>query len=78
MTINGDITGVAVLCVECQNGVLGPDSVLPQLATDSADLVVNLRRLLDAARTYGARVVHATYEGTFGGGHPAPHDCGGP
>jgi nicotinamidase-related amidase len=69
MTIT-DPNAVAVLCVECQNGVLGPESVLPQLAADSADLVKNLRRLLDAARAYGARVVHATYEGNFGGGHP--------
>lgn len=61
---------IAVLCVECQNGVLGPSSVLPQLATDSAALVTNLRRLLDAARTAGVRVVHATFEGTLGGGHP--------
>jgi nicotinamidase-related amidase len=67
---NTDPNAVAVLCVECQNGVLGPESVLPQLAADSADLVANLRRLLDAARTYGARVVHATYEGAFGGKHP--------
>ncbi|MEZ0351933.1 isochorismatase family protein [Mycobacterium sp. pR1184] len=61
---------VAVVCVECQNGVLGPESVLPQLAADSAGLVEKLRRLLDAARTSGFRVVHATYEGTLGGGHP--------
>jgi nicotinamidase-related amidase len=69
MTNSDDPSAVAVLCVECQNGVLGPESVLPQLAADSSDLVVNLRRLLDAARTYGARVVHATYDGAFGGGH---------
>ncbi|BBY93361.1 hypothetical protein MGALJ_30300 [Mycobacterium gallinarum] len=61
---------VAVLCVECQNGVLGPDSVLPKLAADSAGLVANLRRLLDAARAGGARIVHATFEGSLGGAHP--------
>jgi nicotinamidase-related amidase len=61
---------IAVLCVECQNGVLGPESVLPQLAADSAGLVANVRRLLDAARVHGARVVHATYEGALGGDHP--------
>lgn len=60
---------VAVLCVECQNGVLGPDSVLPALAADCADLVPNLRRLLDAARSSGIHVVHATYEGLLGGNH---------
>ena len=59
----------AVVCVECQNGVLGPDSVLPALAGDSAGLVDDVRRLLDAARHFGARVVHATYEGNLGG-HP--------
>jgi nicotinamidase-related amidase len=64
---NPDTT--AIVCVECQNGVLGPDSVLPALAADSADLVANVRRLLDAAREFGARVVHATYEGNLGG-HP--------
>ncbi len=57
----------AILCVECQNGVLGPDSVLPALASDSSELIGNVRRLLDAARGYGARVVHATYEGHLGG-----------
>jgi nicotinamidase-related amidase len=64
---NPDTT--AVVCVECQNGVLGPDSVLPALAADSADLLDSVRRLLDAARAFGARVVHATYEGNLGG-HP--------
>lgn len=68
--MSGGAATVAVVCVECQNGVLGPTSVLPQLAADSAGLVADLRRLLDAARTHGVRVVHATYEGTFGGGHP--------
>lgn len=57
----------AVVCVECQNGVLGIDSVLPSLAADSADLVGNLSRLLQAAREFDARVVHATYEGNLGG-----------
>jgi nicotinamidase-related amidase len=57
----------AIVCIECQNGVLGPDSVLPALATDSADLVSNVGRLLDGAREFGARVVHATYEGSLGG-----------
>src|SRR5882762_8750084 len=65
-----ELTTVAVVCVECQNGVLGPESVLPALAADSAGLVPNLRRLLDGARERGVRVVHATYEGTLGGDHP--------
>jgi nicotinamidase-related amidase len=64
-----ELAAVAVVCVECQNGVLGSDSVLPALAADSAGLVANLRRLLDGARACGVRVVHATYEGTLGGDH---------
>lgn len=60
---------VAVVCVECQNGVLGPESVLPALSDDIGDLVPNLRRLLDAARAHGVRVVHATYEGALGAEH---------
>ncbi len=58
---------MAVLCVECQNGMLGPDAVLPGLAADTGKLVQNLSRLLSAARGRGIRVVHATYEGTLGG-----------
>jgi nicotinamidase-related amidase len=64
---NWDPDTTAVVCIECQNGVLGADSVLPDLAADSADMVVNVGRLLDAARRFGARVVHATYEGSLGG-----------
>lgn len=62
-----DPSSIAVLCIECQQGVLGPTSVLPQLASDSGDLIKNLRRLLIAARAVGVRVVHATYEGVLGG-----------
>src|ERR1700687_4205033 len=56
----------AVVCVECQNGVLGPESVLPALATDSSELVSSVRRLLDSAREFGGRGVHATSEGSRG------------
>jgi nicotinamidase-related amidase len=66
---NPQLATVAVVCVECQNGVLGPESVLPALAADAASLITALRRLLDAARERGVRVVHATYEGTLGGDH---------
>lgn len=62
-----DPDATAVVCVECQNGVLGPESVLPALAADSSELVSGVRRLLDSARRFGARVVHATYEGSLGG-----------
>jgi nicotinamidase-related amidase len=62
-----DNATVAVVCVECQNGVLGPEAVLPALTADTGDLVGNLRRLLEAARATGVRVVHATYGGALGG-----------
>ena len=41
-----DPATVAVVCVECQNGVLGPESVLPALAADSGDLIEKIRRLV--------------------------------
>lgn len=56
----------AVLCVECQNGVLGTDAALPTLGADNAALVSQLARLLAGARSAGVRVVHATYEGSLG------------
>lgn len=62
-----DPNATAVVCVECQNGVLGAESVLPALAADSSELISSVRQLLDAARQFGARVVHATYDGAFGG-----------
>jgi nicotinamidase-related amidase len=62
-----DPNTTAVVCVECQNGVLGPDSVLPALAADSSELVSSVGRLLNSARQFGVRVVHATYEGNLGG-----------
>lgn len=65
-----DPAEVAVVCVECQNGVLGPDSVLPALASDARGMVTDVARLLTAARGAGVRVVHATFEGFFGGGEP--------
>lgn len=64
---NFDPATVAVLCVECQNGVLGPDAVLPALAADSGELIATLHKLLVAARAAGVHVVHATYEGALGG-----------
>ncbi|WP_459971610.1 isochorismatase family protein [Mycobacterium sp. MUNTM1] len=55
------------MCVECQNGVLGQEAILPALARDNAHLVDRLRALLCGARGAGVRVVHATYDGVYGG-----------
>ena len=52
----------AVVASECQNGVLGPDSALPQLAAAAADTVVpNGGRLIHAARTAGVQVIHGVF-----------------
>lgn len=65
-----DPATVAVVCIECQQGVLGPQSVLPALAADIGGLVPVLGRLLDAARGAGVHVVHATYAGPLAGSSP--------
>ena len=59
----------AVVCVECQNGVLGPNPVLPMLGADTKDLVSNIGHLLTTARSYGAVVIHATFDGLLGNDH---------
>jgi nicotinamidase-related amidase len=65
-----DPSATAVVCVECQNGVLGPNPVLPALGADTGDLVINIGRLLTAARSSGVvAVIHATFEGLLGGDH---------
>ncbi|ASR03114.1 cysteine hydrolase [Gordonia rubripertincta] len=67
MTTGDDSSAAtAVLCVECQNGVLGPDAVLPALGADSTILVDTLARLLCTARSSGIQVIHATHEGNVG------------
>jgi nicotinamidase-related amidase len=59
-------SSTAVVCVECQNGVLGPNPVLPMLGADTGDLVSSIGRLLNAARSCGVAVVHATFDGLLG------------
>ncbi|MBP2369764.1 isochorismatase family protein [Pseudonocardia parietis] len=56
----------AVVLVECQQGVLGEGSVLPDLRDASPGLPDAVARLADVARAAGAVVVHATYEGSYG------------
>jgi len=67
-----DPSTTAVLCVECQNGMLGPDAVLPALAAEARGIVGNIERLVAAARSVGVPVVHATFEGFVVGGEPGP------
>ena len=63
----GEPGSTAIVCVECQEGVLGAESVLPALRDDTAGLVERIGHLLRSARAAGIRVVHATYEGGLGG-----------
>jgi nicotinamidase-related amidase len=57
----------ALVIVECQNGVVGPDSALPGLAEAAAPVLPVIGRLARAARKAGVRVVHLTYEPVFDG-----------
>jgi nicotinamidase-related amidase len=52
----------AVVTSECQNGVLGPATALPQLAEAARTSVVpNGSRLIQGAHTAGVQVVHAVF-----------------
>ncbi len=39
-----------MLCVECENGVIGNESILPTLAQDCTDLIARLVELPPGAR----------------------------
>ena len=59
MTRSLDLTASAVVTSECQNGVIGAQSVLPELAAAAADSVIpNGARLCAAARGARIPVVH--------------------
>lgn len=53
-----------LLTVECQQGVVGPDSALPELAraARASGALGNVARLVDAAHAYGVQVIHAVAE----------------
>jgi nicotinamidase-related amidase len=54
-----DPASTAVVTSECQNGVIGAGSALPELADAARETVIpNGSRLLSAAREAGAAVVH--------------------
>ncbi|MCW2784735.1 MAG: cysteine hydrolase [Marmoricola sp.] len=66
MSLSIDPSTTGIICVECQEGVLGGTSILPDLAAAAAPAIPAIRRLLDGARRAGVVVVHATYEGALG------------
>ena len=50
-----------LLLQECQKGVIGPLSALPDMAAAAqVEMIPNLVRLVKAARRAGVRVIHAT------------------
>ncbi|MGW5851449.1 cysteine hydrolase [Streptomyces sp. NPDC055254] len=59
-----DPATTALLTVECQNGVVGEESALPELARAARDsgMLGRVAALADAARGAGVQVVHAVAE----------------
>ncbi len=56
-----DPTHTVVVTSECQNGVLGPESYLPELAAIAAERVPTMGRLVHGARTAGVQVIHCVF-----------------
>ncbi|MEV4509257.1 isochorismatase family cysteine hydrolase [Dactylosporangium sp. NPDC049525] len=61
--------GTAVVTMELQRGIVGPESLVPELGEQlrAGGGVGNVRRLLTAARPAGVAVVHATVARRAGG-----------
>ncbi|WP_329388137.1 cysteine hydrolase [Streptomyces sp. NBC_01351] len=59
-----DPATTALLTVECQNGVVGEESALPELAKEARDsgTLERVAALADAARGAGVQVLHALAE----------------
>ncbi|WP_098895717.1 cysteine hydrolase [Streptomyces sp. t99] len=59
-----DPATTVLLTVECQQGVVGPDSALPELAAAarSSGALANVARLVTAAHEAGVQVMHAVAE----------------
>jgi len=53
-------THTALVLQECQEGVIGAQSALPELAAAARGMLPNAARLARAARQVGARVIHCT------------------
>ncbi|MFD8812998.1 cysteine hydrolase [Streptomyces sp. NPDC059627] len=59
-----DPVSTVLLTVECQQGVLGPESALPELAHEAraSGALDNIARLVAAAHDTGVQVIHAIAE----------------
>ena len=53
------MAATALVIQECQNGVIGPDSLLPRLAEAAAPAVPFIARLAHGARAASVPVIHA-------------------
>ncbi|MFC8700409.1 cysteine hydrolase [Streptomyces parvus] len=64
LTASLDPATTVLLTVECQQGVVGPDSALPDLAAAarSSGALANIARLVAAAHESGVQVMHAVAE----------------
>lgn len=54
-------TTTALILIECQNGIVGRESALPELAKAAAPILPVLGRLAHGVREQGGRVFHLTY-----------------
>ena len=66
-----DPSHTALVIIEAQNGVIGPNTALPALAQACRDtgMIANVARVANAARATGVKVIQATAEnlpGNFG------------
>lgn len=59
-------SATALLIIECQNGVVGADSVLPDLAAVVRPALPTIGRLARGARDAGVQVVHLTFSPVAG------------
>ncbi|MFE1176174.1 cysteine hydrolase [Streptomyces sp. NPDC058773] len=57
-----DPATTVLLTVECQRGVVGPDSALPELADAASGALANVARLVAAAHDADVQVLHAVAE----------------
>lgn len=55
-----DPAHTALVTQECQRGVVGDQSALPNLAAAAGDAIPHVARLVEAARAAGAPVIHCT------------------
>ncbi|MCW2527585.1 MAG: isochorismatase family protein [Pseudonocardiales bacterium] len=56
----------ALITIECQNGIVGAESALPELADAAAPMLATLGMMAQGMRAAGCQVVHLVYVPAFG------------